>query len=412
MSRGFLNSEPTTGAATPRRAAEGRPSIRLGQHLRRLREGYGYTLRKVEEKAQSIGEAIDNSQLSRFEKGKALPSFDKLRALARIFNVPVQHFSDVIDLEEFEHLRPETDDYDALLAIGADRFGRGEPGQAFVAFEKAVEIAAAEPASRDGRTDRIAEARWRLGAALKALGKLSMSEMEFREILKLPQGRDRRIQLRAIFQLGSVYRERGEAYMARLLIREALDLALEDGDTGAQAAALNALGNVSEEEEPGKAIDLYRHALELLRASAGAPELVLMVTTNLGGCLVKEHRFAEGMALLHEAHESARASGSRRVAALSATRMAEGHFQRGDARRAERALLESDALAAGHGDPYNDILFLNSFHRWQAARLEGNPTREKIAFGRLRHLRSLIERKFVEVDTFDQWIGRHRRISS
>jgi len=47
---------------------EGRPSLRLGQHLKRLREGYGYTLRKVEEKALSLGEAIDNSQLSRFEK--------------------------------------------------------------------------------------------------------------------------------------------------------------------------------------------------------------------------------------------------------------------------------------------------------------------------------------------------------
>ena len=67
----------------PPGGADGRPSLRLGQHLRRLREGYGYTLRKVEEKALTLGEAIDNSQLSRFEKGKALPSFDKLRALAQ-----------------------------------------------------------------------------------------------------------------------------------------------------------------------------------------------------------------------------------------------------------------------------------------------------------------------------------------
>jgi transcriptional regulator with XRE-family HTH domain len=79
-----------------------------------LREGYGYTLRKVEEKAYSLGESIDNSQLSRFEKGKALPSFDKLRALARIFNVSIQNFSDVLDLEEFEPFKPESDDYEVL----------------------------------------------------------------------------------------------------------------------------------------------------------------------------------------------------------------------------------------------------------------------------------------------------------
>src|SRR5580765_6984462 len=109
------------------RSIDGRPSARLGQHLRRLREGYGYTLRKVEEKAFSMGESIDNSQLSRFEKGKALPSFDKLRALARIFNVSIQNFSDVLDLEELSAFRPESEDVSELLALGADLFARGEP---------------------------------------------------------------------------------------------------------------------------------------------------------------------------------------------------------------------------------------------------------------------------------------------
>ena len=32
-------------------------STRLGTYLRRLREGYGYTLRKVEERATAMGEA-------------------------------------------------------------------------------------------------------------------------------------------------------------------------------------------------------------------------------------------------------------------------------------------------------------------------------------------------------------------
>ena len=122
-------------------------STRLGSYLRRLREGYGYTLRKVEERATAIGEAIDNSQLSRFEKGKAIPSFDKLRALARVFNVPVQNFSDVLDLEEYQHLRPETADHAVLLKTGAELIERGEYGRAFVTYEKALEVAEALPAS-------------------------------------------------------------------------------------------------------------------------------------------------------------------------------------------------------------------------------------------------------------------------
>ena len=109
-------------------------SARLGAYLRRLREGYGYTLRKVEEQSLAVGEPIDNSQLSRFEKGKAIPSFEKLRVLARIFNVSVQNFSDILDLEDYEAFKPGSQNYDELIKSGAALFSRGEHGRAFVTF--------------------------------------------------------------------------------------------------------------------------------------------------------------------------------------------------------------------------------------------------------------------------------------
>jgi transcriptional regulator with XRE-family HTH domain len=397
-------------AAGAVRPLEGRPSVRLGQHLRRLREGYGYTLRKVEEKASSLGEAIDNSQLSRFEKGKALPSFDKLRALARIFNVSIQNFSDVLDLEDLEPLAPDLRDYDALLALGADLFARGEPGRAFVAFERALETVEAEP-EQPSRAERLAEARWRTAAALKALGKLTMCERELREVLKLRAGTSARVQIRALLHLSFVYRELSDLYLAQVLARECLDLALEHGDAGAQAAALNTLGNILETSDLEKALAYYDRAYDvLLRGAGGSPELTLMVLTNLGGCLVRAHRFAEGMAKLGEAHAAATERGLRRIAALSATRMAEGFLQRGDRARAERAFSESDALASAPEGSYHDILFLNAYHRWTMARLDGRGTREKIAFGRLKHLRSALERRFPEVDEFDRWVAKNRRI--
>jgi len=133
------------------------------------------------------------------------------------------------------------------------------------------------------------------------------------------------------------------------------------------------------------------------------------VLTNLGGCLTKLHRLAEGMARLQEAHARAREHGLRRIAALSATRIAEALQAKGDLARAGRAFAESDALAGQPDSPYHDILFLNSYHRWVAAREDGNGTREKIAFGRLRHLRALLERRFPEVDEFDRWVTRHGR---
>src|SRR5260221_13773546 len=83
-----------------------RGSARLGNYLRRRRVWYGLALRRVEDKAKSEGGEIDNSQLSRYERGKCYPSFDKLCLLANIFNVPIQNFSDLLDLERVETFEP------------------------------------------------------------------------------------------------------------------------------------------------------------------------------------------------------------------------------------------------------------------------------------------------------------------
>jgi hypothetical protein len=131
--------------------------------------------------------------------------------------------------------------------------------------------------------------------------------------------------------------------------------------------------------------------------------------TNLGGCLVTNHEYAQGVAMLHEAHDRAMQGGFRRAAALALTRLAEALVQHGDAKQARARLAESDALASREENCFHDILFLNTFHRWCLARQEGNGTGEKIAFGRLRHLRSLLQRRFPEVDEFDRHVERTRR---
>lgn len=407
----------TTGLKAPRAAViDGRGedrtsdagSPRLGRFLRTLREGYGYTLRKVEERAMALGEVIDNSQLSRFEKGKAVPSFEKIRALARIFNVPVQSFSDVLDLEEFEAYKPDSPNWDELLRLGTVHMSRGEHGRAFVTYERALEVA------RDSEgplgTEREAEARWRMAVALKSLGKLSMAERELREILKSRGRLARKTVIRALMQLSFVHREFGDHYLASVLGRECLDLAIQEEDRMAQGAVLNSLGNISfDEGDPERALAYYRRALDIFDAGNPNDEMRMTVLTNLGGCLADAHRFEEGIALLREAHTRAREHGYRRVAALSLTRMAEAHLKRGDVANALKSLSESDSLAGHPEEPYQDILFLNAYRRWEQARSDGGTTREKIEFGRLRHLRSRLERHFPEVDEFDRWVESHRR---
>ncbi len=408
------------GQVKPHEAMIGRPegrrahemnrlaSTRLGTYLRTLREGYGYTLRKVEERAMAMGEAIDNSQLSRFEKGKAVPSFDKLRALARVFNVPVQNFSDVLDLEEYERLKPSSTEYDELLRAGADSLARGEYGRAFVTYERAVEVAEAQRGP--GVAERVAEARWRMATALKRLGKLYMTERELRAILKNRRRISSRIRRRALLQLSFLYRELGDLYLASVLARECLELARAEGDRLAVAGVLNTLGNIEYDDGAAyRAIESYQEALHILEEEGPQEQMKASVLTNLGGCLVAMDRFEQGVDMLREAHRRARIGGFRKIAALSLTRLAEAFRQHGDVREASELLRESDALASRADDSYNDILFLNAFHRWSMAREDGNGTREKIAFGRLRRLRALLQRRFPEVDDFDRHIEGARR---
>ena len=396
-------------ASNPRgEPAQGQPT-RLGAYLRRLREGYGYTLRKVEERASAMGEAIDNSQLSRFEKGKAVPSFDKLRALARVFNVPVQNFSDALDLEEYRELDGAADGHEELMRLGADLLAQGEHGRAFVAFERALELAELE-ADPQRAAEQVAHARLRMATALKLLGKLYLTERELREILKRQRELTPRTRLRTLLQISFLYRELGDLYLASVLARESLTLAESDGDRLTEAGVLNSLGNIAHDDGgPAEAIEHYERAMTILDELGGHHEMQATVLTNLGGCLSTLGRHEESASMLRDAHTRARRGGFRRVAALSLTRLAETHRASADLEQARASLDDSDALASRNGEPYNDILFLNAYYRWQMAREEKNATREKIAFGRLRHLRSTLQRRFAEVDAFDAHVEKNRR---
>jgi tetratricopeptide (TPR) repeat protein len=357
----------------------------------------------------ALGEAIDNSQLSRFEKGKSIPSFDKLRALARVFNVPIQNFSDVLDLEEYQHLKPTAGSYAEMLKAGAAWMARGEHGRAFVTYERALELAEEERETQKA-CEMTADARWRMATALKGLGKLYMTERELREILKQGGRLPARTRLRTMLQLSYLYRELGDFYLASVLARECLELARREDDPLSQAGVLNTLGNISHDQgDAERAAESYRQSLAILEGLGGHHEMQATVLTNLGGCLVTQERFNEGMTMLREAHGRARERGFRRVAALSLTRMAEAFIKTLEHDQARDTLSESDTLSSHAGDCYYDILFLNSFLRWSMARDEGNSTREKIAFGRLRHLRSLLQRRFSEVEEFDRHIERTRR---
>ena len=103
----------------------------------------------------------------------------------------------------------------------------------------------------------------------------------------------------------------------------------------------------------------------------------------------------------------ARAIGHRRLEAQAWSNLGDACLRAADTAQAQACFRQSDALA-GSPEKYPDILFFNAFYEWKMAADQANPTREKIAFGRLKALRSSLERRFPEVETFDAFVERRR----
>ena len=194
--------------------AELKGSPRLGGYLKNLRVGYGYSLRKVEEKARVHGGEIDNSQLSRYEKGICYPSFDKLRTLARIFNVSIQTFSDVVDLEEYEKTQPVGDEPRELLREGNREFQLGDYGRAYAHYQKARMLLEEIEDRSDEDTEALAKARLASAIVLYRMGKISLSEYEIRQLLRLETDLDDGLVVRALLQLSNVHSTFGDFLLA------------------------------------------------------------------------------------------------------------------------------------------------------------------------------------------------------
>ncbi|MEW5806645.1 MAG: helix-turn-helix transcriptional regulator [Acidobacteriota bacterium] len=379
---------------------------KLGAYLRKLRDGYGYTLREIEEKSEKIGHQIDNSQLSRFEKGQTIPSFEKLKVLAEIFNISIQSFSDIVDLSMYDAYKPLSSDYSKLIREGEIEYNLGNFGMAYAIFERALEVV--ETLKDEAHRElRIAEARMKIATALKALGRLHMCENELRWVLRNSKNLPVKMNARVLLQLAYVNREFGDFYVATILARECLKLATSEGDTEMQAAILNTLGNIAYDEERFKeAQEHYEEALSLLERMTDKEELKVKVMVNLGGSYISNGLFPKGFTMIDRAFKAARERGYKRTAALALTRMGEAYMSKGQFSMARRCFRDSDMLSDRQEGKYSDILFLNSYRQWEIYRRERNEVQEKIYFRRLKQLRTHIERRFPEVYKFDNFIEK------
>ncbi len=380
-------------------------SARLGNYLRKLRSGYGYSLRRVEERARAEGGEIDNSQLSRYEKGICYPSFDKLRVLASVFNVSIQSFSDVVDLEVFEELKPETSDPVELVRCGDQAIKDGDHGAAFACYERAIELLLERRGDVEARK-MLSRVRVTQAAALTRLGKLALAEQELRAALRSHSRLDRPTQVRALLALANIHADLGDTILSEIEAEKSARLAKQAGLDRYEAMARHTLARVlADQGRFAAAVDRFREAAHLYQGCGETFEAI-KVRLGVGTCYVDLGKTREGVRMLRSALAEAKAAGHRRLQAFAWSSLSQAYYRQNDFERARGCIRESDGLALYNNERQSDILFLNAYYEWKIAGEADNPTRERIAFGRLKALRSDLERKFPEVDAFDNYMER------
>ncbi len=401
-------SKSGSGQASPSaqpRGADIKGSPRLGSYLKSLRVGYGYSLRKVEEKARVHGGEIDNSQLSRYEKGICYPSFDKLRTLARIFNVSIQTFSDVVDLEELEKLLPGGDEPDELMRAGHEELHLGDYGRAYAYYQKARTLYEADDSSRESERN-VAKARLSSAIVLYRMGKISLSEYEIRQLLRLEEHLDEGLVVRALLQLSNVHSTFGDYLLAEIGAARSLSIANDSDDRLLAAYAHHALGRIFHDRgKSEQALEHYHEAIQIYR-DLGNDHEALKVKLNLGPLYAARGQYREGVRLLRDARDEAKRLGHRWTVASAGAWLAEIYYRKGDFARARQSMRESNAIASNGDVQYSDILFLNAYYLWKIAQDEGSSAEAKIALGRMKYLRPNLEQNLPEVRDFDLFIEK------
>ncbi len=381
-----------------------RGSARLGSYLRRLRSGYGLSLRRVEEKAKAEGGEIDNSQLSRYERGKCYPSFDKLCVLANIFNVPIQNFSDLLDLENVETFKPpEPVAYEDLRADGNREFEQGNFGRAYAVYEAAL----AQLEDRPGGTvdaDLLARARYNTARALLRMGKISLAETELRIILRQHRDIAPATQALVLLCLADAHDDKGDGFLSILEAEKCLEISRSIGHVEYEGYALHHLANTQfGQGDYASALGNFREARTRLEPSASRHDMTL-IRANIGYCLAKGGKPERGMRELRDALQTSTREGYRRCASYTLLYIGLVYQMKDDPKKARDAFEESEMMAHGGEERYVDLLFQTAYHLWEMARSAGNQIQEKVYFGRLKFLRPQLDRRFIEVESFDQII--------
>ncbi len=209
-----------------------RPSKSLGKLLRFKRKRAGLTLREVGERLESLGEPLPTSTLSHIEQGKLDPGSRRLHLLLRLFRIPSETVSDLIDLETRGIELPEPTDLETMLAGARSAWSGDDPHEGlawFIALQHLCVDADSDPARTQSAVLSFAEGlldRGRVESARRILDQL------------LAEGPHPEVRARTYVFAGRVWRHTGNLEVAAAFLQRAEE-ATPSGDREARAWTLH-----------------------------------------------------------------------------------------------------------------------------------------------------------------------------
>jgi len=275
----------------------------VGEHLRRVRETLGWTLREVVKRTEVQGTQISESTLSRLERGDTSVPFEELIAICRVLGTPLALIEEVIRSAQS---RTDIDltgrTFENLLAEGMGFAQKGAIQRALACFEAAHDLLLLEGAA-ERRADRLAEVLIHRAEAHRRLRQFNLSLDLAGRVLNL-SGCSEDQKVRAMVLHVTIHAARRDFFQARLFAERLLPLrgALRDE---VRAYALEALGALEYlEGRYSQAIPLLEESCALLKR-LDRPFQLTKTMIVLGACIGVSGSARRGEAMILEAIDSA-----------------------------------------------------------------------------------------------------------
>jgi tetratricopeptide (TPR) repeat protein len=372
-------------------------SKKLSDFLHHVRTNSSLTLMDVQEKSKRYREKVNLDYLSRVERGTLFPSLPKLLTLARVYKLSPAIFFDLIEIEEYQKVKPDLDDFEECNAYGINCANHGELDKAIGAFSKCVDLISKDKRLKD-KESYFSKIHLHSAIAFRQKGKLSLAREELEKAL-LNREIKPYLKMRILNEFANLYIHQNNISLAEIFIDQALALAKnEKDDSIISASYITKANGLIREGSYKEAASFYTKAIKLLEKKNDKPNLVTAVN-NLGSCLIKMGRPEKSIGILQKARLLSEKEGLKRIYTNVLVNLGDAYRVQKMFDKAKLYLLEASRISREYD--YAKSAFLSNFYLWKIAVEKKDRHSEKEYFASLKFYRTKVQEMFDDLKEFD-----------